>query len=137
MSKYGGTAGGTSWTGPYIPATVALIPGDLPQTLWNAEARVAGDFSPAVCLSKKDESHPGTVSIEGFFSGAPGAFEIDLQTSDTDADGMYQQEGLGITVANSQNAFRGEFMSVSANFARVNLKSLGNAVNITLRINYR
>lgn len=133
MSKYGGATGSTTYLGPYIPATQAIYPGDQ-VTPWNAEARVTGDASPAVCLAGVYENHPGTLSIEGFFSGAPGAFEIDLQTSDTDADGMYQSLGAGIVQVNANNAFRAEFLNVSARFARVLLLSLANGVNITLNI---
>lgn len=140
MPLYPGPANATAWSGPYTPPTQQIPIGDLPYVLFN-EVVVVGQSSIAVHLGKKDDSPAGTVSIEGFFTlagvpSAPGAFEIDFQTSDTDADGMYQQEGLGITAATAvAQSFRGEFNNVTANFGRVNLKSLANAtVKLTLRI---
>lgn len=137
LTSKGTVAGGTTWTGPYNPPTYALCAGDLPfSLLTSADALAANTASIAIAISKKDDSQQGTLSIEGVFSGAPGAFEIDLQTSDTDADGLYQQEGAGITTVNGQNAFRGEFLNVAANFARVIIKSLANNVTCTLRISH-
>lgn len=80
-----------------------------------------------------------TLSIEGFWSGAPGNFSIDLQTSDTDADGMYQIEGTELTQAaatvnTTANTFRAEFTNITAAFARAFLKTRANAVNLTLKI---
>lgn len=133
MSAYPGTTGSTTWVA-FIPPTQVLPIGDLPATLFNAETQVAGVASIAIGLGDKDEAFPGTLSVEFFFSGAPGAFELDLQTADTDADAFYQQEGLGMTTVNSFNAGRGEFLQVSANFARILIKALANAVKITARI---
>ena len=139
LNSLGTVANGTAYTGPYIPPTQQLSMGDPPYTLFTVLDEVPGQASIAVFLGKKDEGHAGSVSIEGFFDGAPGVFEIDFQTSDVDADGLYQQEGLAINALGSvaANSFRAEFLNVSANFARVFVKTLTNDVDVTLKISYR
>lgn len=133
MPQYPGVAGATAALS-YIPPTQALYPGDLPATLFNAEAGagLVGKASIALALAPP----PGlveqeTISISGFFSAAPGVFEIDLQTSDVDADGMYVSETTTITAVNANNAFRALF-TIKAKFFRVFVKTLPNAVNLTL-----
>ncbi|HEY2496544.1 MAG TPA: hypothetical protein VGK24_05705 [Candidatus Angelobacter sp.] len=134
MPNYPGAANSTvANTVPPLPQ--AIYVGDQ-QTVFNAEQPAVPQASISVALgSGPGEVGPKTLSVEGYFSGAPGAFEIDLMTSDTDADGMYQAEGAGITVVNAgSQAFRAEFTGVSANFARLLLKTRTNAVNLTARI---
>lgn len=137
MSVYPGTANATTTnTTPPLPA--ALYPGDQ-QTVFSAEQPVAGTASISVAFGVRPAGGPNTISVEGFWSGAPGNFEVDLQTADTDADGMYQIEGTGITQASTTvnttaNTFRAEFANVTANFGRLLLKSRANAVNLTARI---
>lgn len=139
MPNYPGAANATS-TNTTPPLPQAIYPAD--QTiLFNAEQPAAPpQASIAVALGEGPGIPAGkNISVEGFWSGAPGNFEIDLQTSDTDADGMYQLEGAGITQASAgvnlvANTFRQEFNNVSANFARVLLKSRANAVNLTVKI---
>src|SRR5437879_3810979 len=70
----------------------AIWPGDFAQ-VWNAEQPAPGSggasASQRVALGMK-EGGPGGFSVTGFFSGAPGSFEIDVQVSDVDADAQYQ-----------------------------------------------
>jgi len=137
MPSYPGTANATT-TNTTPPLPVALYPGDK-QLVFNAEQPAAGTASISVALGVRPAGGPNTVSVEGFWSGAPGNFEIDLQTADTDADGMYQIEGSGITQASvtvntTANTFRAEFANVTANFARLLLKTRANAVNLTAAI---
>lgn len=132
VTDVGGVAGGT--TAGFPPK--CIFPGDKSDNLFNAEQPVLGQVSDRVALGSVYENHPGTLSVEGFFSGAPGAYELDLQTADTDADALYGVEGTGITTILDVNAssFRGEFINVTARFARLFLKARANAVNITARI---
>jgi hypothetical protein len=133
MPNYPGPANSTT-TNTTPPLPQAIYVGDQ-QTVFNAEQLAVPQASIAVALGPgPGEVGPKTVSVEGFFSGAPGVYEIDLQTSDTDADAMYAQEGTGITTVSANNTFRAEFTGVSANFARLLLKSRANAVNLTARI---
>lgn len=137
MPSYPGPANATATnTNPPLPN--ALYPGDK-QAVFNIEQPVAGTASISVALAVRPAGGPNTVSVEGSWSGAPGNFEVDLQTADTDADGMYQIEGSGITQASTTvnataNTFRAEFINVTANFARLLLKTRANAVNLTASI---
>jgi hypothetical protein len=138
MPNYPGAVNATT-TNTVPPLPNALYFGDQKE-VFNAEQPAAPQASISVALGVGPAGGgPRTVSVEGLWSGAPGNFEVDLQTSDTDADGMYQLEGAGITQASAgvnttANTFRAEFANVSANFARLLLKSRTNAVNLTARI---
>jgi hypothetical protein len=137
MAVYPGAVNGTT-TNTVPPLPVALYPGDS-TLLFNAEQPAAGQSSISVNLAGMPENHPGTVAIEGFWSGAPGNFSLQPQTSDTDADGMYQSEGAAFTQAaatvnTAANTFRLEITTIAAKFFRVNLVSRANAVNLTLRV---
>ena|SRR5579864_1428954 len=141
MPLYPGTAGLFTRTLQTPPALYhgdrALLVGtlDVFTGLVTAEAFVAGNASISVALGGAVDNHPGTLSIEGFTSATAGVFELDLQTADTDADAYYQQEGLGITTQNAATfAFRGEFINVTALFARILFKTFPNAVNTVVRI---
>lgn len=135
MPAYPGPANGTApavnTAGVFPPFSIS--PGDVSNNLFNAEQPAPGTASDRVALHGVYEDFPGTLSVEGFFSGAPGAFEIDLQTADVDADAFYTQEGNGITAVSAGNGFHAEF-NVSARFARVFLKSRTNAVNLTVYV---
>ena len=133
MPNYPGTANATT-TNTTPPLPQALYPGDS-GLCFNAEQPAVPQASIAFALGSHGNDYTlQPVSVEGFFSGAPGAFEIDLQTSDTDADGMYASESTTITTVSTNNTFRAEFPSVKAKFARLLLKSRANAVNLTARI---
>jgi hypothetical protein len=77
--------------------------------------------------------YPTGFSVEISFSGAPGAFEVDVQTSDTDQDAFYSK-AAATTVANTGNVARIEMVSYWALFTRVNIPTLTNAVNVTVKI---
>src|SRR4029077_10206842 len=75
----------------------AIWPGDFAQ-VWNAEQPAPGSggasASQRVAVGTK-EGGPAGFAVTGFFSGAPGAFEIDVQVSDVDADAQYQTLNIG------------------------------------------
>jgi len=138
MGFYPGPANGTSWTGPYQPPTTALYSGDLPQTLISpadgAGAALAGKASAAVAIAPpRSLDMAQTISVSGFFDGAPGVFEIDLQTADVDADGMYVTEATTITAVNTNNAFH-QLFTVKGKFVRAFVKTLPNNVHLTLTV---
>lgn len=69
-------------------------------------------------------------SADGYFDGAPGAFEVDVQTSDTDVDTDYVTVANGNqTAVNANNSFHFEAQLNGAKFARLKLVSLANSVN--------
>ena len=116
----------------------AIWPGDFAQ-VWNAEQPTPGSggasASQRVALGGK-EGGPGGFSVTGFFSGAPGSFEVDVQVSDVDADTQYQSVANGniTTVDATNNTFHFDGATVLATFARLLLRSRTNAVNITADI---
>lgn len=116
----------------------AIWPGDFAQ-VWNAEQPAAGNggasASQRVALGAK-EGGPGGFSVTGFFSGAPGSFEIDVQVSDVDNDTQYQTCANGnITSVDTTNqSFHFDGSTVLATFVRLLMRSRTNAVNITADI---
>jgi len=94
-----------------------------------------GAASQRVALGLKDGG-PGGFSVTGFFSGAPGSFEIDVQVSDVDADTQYQTCANGnITTVDATNqTFHFDGSTVLATFVRLLLRSRTNAVNVTADI---
>jgi hypothetical protein len=116
----------------------AIWPGDFAQ-VWNAEQPAAGSggvsASQRVALGIK-EGGPGGFSVTGFFSGAPGSFEIDVQVSDVDSDAQYQTCANGnITSVDATNqSFHFDGSTVLATFVRLLMRTRTNAVNITADI---
>ena len=112
-----------------------LVPG-YPVKVWNAETPVPGpggaSASQQVNLGGRD-AYPGGFGVTGFFSGAPGAFEVDVQVSDFDVDVQYQTVANGniTTVDAVNNTFHFDGATVRAQFARLLLRSRANNVTIT------
>jgi hypothetical protein len=75
---------------------------------------------------------PIKVTFRCAFSGAPGVIALQLQTSDTDVDTDYVNEGAAISTVNASNVARGEFASVAAKFARLLATTVTNAVTATV-----
>ena|SRR5580765_4679395 len=113
----------------------SIGPGESLQ-LWNAEQPAIGAGGPSaserVALGWQIGAQAG-FSVTGFFSGAPGAFEIDVQVSDVDVDAQYQTCANGnITSVDATNqTFHFDGSSVSAQFVRLLMRSRANAVNVT------
>jgi hypothetical protein len=103
------------------------------------EAIIAGQSSIAVNLQPGFEGMPPPmVCVELHFDGAPGAFELDIQEADTDADAFYitpTNATYQITAVNAvtQNA-RADLSPTGGKFMRVFMKSLTNAVNCWVKI---
>ncbi len=138
MPIYPGPAGSNVFSGPYLPNSTALTPGDLPTTLIvpadGAGAALVGKASAAVALTPP----PGlveqqTISVSGFFDGAPGVFEIDWQEADVDADGQYVANATVINAVNANNAFHA-IITTKSKFGRAFVKTLPNNVHLTLTV---
>jgi hypothetical protein len=63
----------------------ALLFGDQ-ISLWNNENPVAGSPSERIAVTESRQGLQQFVRIQLHFSGQPGAFQVDIQTADTDAD---------------------------------------------------
>jgi autotransporter adhesin len=75
-------------------------------------------------------------AVDGKFSAAPGAFEVDIQVADIDADANYQtiSNGNVTTVDATNNTFHFDCTWVVAKFARVKLLTRTNAVGFVATI---
>ena len=121
---------------PYAGAGSAKLLNTNSQTfLWNAERVPTSTASLAVQLERqKSAFYPNGVSIEIAFSGNPGAFEVDIQTSDTDQDANYVTVNAVTANLNASNVARVERPDIYAKFIRAYLKTLTNNVNITVQV---
>jgi len=75
--------------------------------------------------------------VDGLFSAAPGAFEVDIQGAMVDADSEYSVVTSGAISAVDTNAplkFQGAFSLTGANFVRGKIITRTNAVGLILRI---
>ena len=124
-----------------MPAYNALVPppaaypGDKVM-LFNAESTATITTSQQVYLTSDIGTGVVECLIEGFFSGAPGTFEIDIQFAATDTDKAYITPALGgaITAANSNNYFSYKYDPTLGPFVRALMKTNGNTVNLTLSV---
>lgn len=116
-------------------ALYAIAPGDSIQ-VWNAEQPAPGNggVSASQQIAAVYAQGIGTgISFKGFFSGAPGVFEIDVQASDVDSDAQYQTlpNGNITTVDSTNNTFLFEDLNANHKFYRALMRSRTNAVNVT------
>jgi hypothetical protein len=101
--------------------------------LWQNETVPAGaatgSLSIAVQLERvRSVAYPWGFSVEVAFSGAPGAFEIDVMGADTDNANYYIKIG-SITAVNASNV--GRFDGIGSNitypkYVALYMKTLGN-----------
>ena len=116
----------------------AIYPGES-YPVWNAETPSPGNGTTAaserVAIGTQSGS-PAGFSVTGFFGGAPGTFEIDVQVSDVDSDTQYQTCANGnITSVDSTNeTFHFDGSNVLATFVRLLMRSRGNSVSVTADI---
>lgn len=98
-----------------------------------------GSLSRAFELQRVNQSfYPWGLSFEAWFSGAPGAFEIDIVGANNDigypTPGNYIVLGT-ITMVNSQNVGRWDMPSnMWPKFIAAYLKALTNPVTVTLQV---
>jgi len=77
------------------------------------------------------------ISVEIRFSGAPGAFNVQVQEADTDADAFYitpTNAAYTMTVVTAQNIARADLTTGAGKFIRVLLSSRTNAVAMTAKV---
>jgi hypothetical protein len=101
------------------------------------ETPAAPQASIAVQLQAQDGGPPPMVTVEGRFSGAPGAFNVQIQEADTDADAFYitpSNAAYTVTAVGTQNTFRVDLSPTGGKFVRVLLSTRGNAVAFTCKI---
>lgn len=109
----------------------SLLPGQQYYIL-NGTSITSGQSSAAVQIVRIPGTYyPWGVSIEISFSGDPGAFQIDVQTADTDSDTHYVTLASFTTGLNSSFFGRIEIDTFWAEYLRLNVVTLTNAVTVT------
>jgi hypothetical protein len=101
------------------------------------EQPAAPQASISVNLEGQMGDPPPMVTVEGRFSGAPGAFGVQIQEADTDADAFYITPAAAaytVTAVNANNVFRVDLSPTGGKFMRILLASRTNAVNFTAKI---
>ena len=102
-----------------------------------AEQPAAPQQSIAVALADADAHNNDNLSLEIFFTGAPGAFEVDLMEADTNIAIDYQIGSGGVaklTVVSANNTGRIDATNIVAKFVTCNLASRTNAVGIIAKL---
>jgi hypothetical protein len=99
-----------------------------------SQASAVGNASIAVQLGRIQDSYPFGASFEIAFSGAPGTFEIDIQTADTDVPGNFVTISSLTGGLNSSNVGRVELPNFWAKYVRVFVKTLTNNVTTSVLV---
>lgn len=105
--------------------------------LWSNETIGGEKASIAVELSRPTSMYyPWGASFELWFSGDPGAFEVDIQTADVDADSHYCTINSWINDASLNANFVGriELPNFWARYVRAYVESLTNNVTVSLLV---
>ncbi len=101
-------------------------------TVWNAETPAPPSNSASVGLRRNGQT-PMYLSAEVRFAAAPGAFSIELQVADTDADEYYVTKAT-LSAVTASHVGRIELSAFVARFARLRLVSRTNSVAVTAKI---
>ncbi len=117
-----------------------LTPGDT-FIVWNTDTPTAGTGTTAA--SQQVVLQPGRgdgvapFSVDAKFSGAPGAFEVDVQVAATDTDANYQTcSNCNVTTVDAtNNTFTVQVPGNMSKFVRLLMRTRTNSVSITARIN--
>jgi len=108
--------------------------------VWSAETPTPGagnnSASQQVALVAAIGRSGSPFSVDGKFSGAPGAFEVDVQVAATDSDTNYQTcSNCNVTTVDATNqTFHLDAVLVNAKYARLLMRSRTNSVTITATI---
>ena len=109
--------------------------------LWNNETVAAGASIGSLSVSFELERHnrsfyPWGLSVEVWFSEAPGTFEIDIMGANNDSLGHYVQIG-SIVAVNSSNVGRWDMATnIWPKYIAAYLKTLTNAVNVSAQASH-
>ena len=102
--------------------------------LFNNETVAVGGASIAVQLERiSHSSYPWGTSFQVKFAANPGAFEVDIQIADTDADSDYISVAQ-IAAANATFVGRYDMTNLFPRFVRARVVSLTNAVGVTVLV---
>jgi hypothetical protein len=118
------------------PGQAALIRQGTQSYLFLNDTVFVGESSVAYQIERNPGIfYPWGMSFDIAFSGAPGAFEIDVQTSDIDQDSHYVTIASITTGAlNAGNVGRIELPNFWARFTRVKVVSFANYATVTVTV---
>ena len=104
--------------------------------VFDAETPAPPQASAQAALASAFDNTAPSISVEISFSGDPGAFEIDIQDADTDADKFYQTIPAGgvISAVSANFTARTELVPIKGRFVRLKLVTRTNAVALTAKI---
>ena len=133
--------GDSVWLFGLVPAANA---GGADDALIKGEQPAAPQASIPVCIVEPDGSGPAPmICIEiSFYStgtltpAAPGAFNIQIQEADTDADAFYitpAAPAYTVTAVNANNKARVDLNPTGGKFLRALISSRGNAVDCVIK----
>src|SRR5262249_17113522 len=112
-------------------------------TLFNAEQPAAGATSASASIVVGLTHGPGEqantpFSVDGVFSGAPQAFEVDVMVAEAITPFINFQTVAGgniTTVDATNNTFHLDVPNVTAKFMLAMIRTRTNAVNLTMTVN--
>lgn len=121
----------------YGSATPATMTPGWPSTVWNDEnvpTTGAAQYSVPVSM-KRQANMPNCLSVELAFAANPGAFSVEVQFADTDADKYYVTRPPAFASGLSAG-FTGriEYTNIVAKLARLKMVTLTNAVKVTAKM---
>jgi hypothetical protein len=106
-------------------------------TLWQVETPTPGSGTTAASqqVAPTPTSSGTPLSIDGKFSGAPGAFEVDVQVAGADSDTSYQTcANCNITTVDAtNNTFHLDYGG-TAKYLRLLMRTRTNSVSITATV---
>jgi hypothetical protein len=125
----------------YQNAQAVLLRQNQQRFLFQQEQVSAGRASTALQLERVNRSfYPWGVSFQVAFTDVngnpanPGTFEVDIQTSDIDQDAQYCTLNSVTGPLNAGYAARQELVNFWAKYVRAYVKTLTNAVYVTLLV---
>lgn len=113
-----------------IPISDQNVAGETPGV---PQASIAAAIQPTASFQAAQPA----ISVEIRFAGVPGAFNVQVQEADTDADAFYitpSNLAYTMTVVNSQNIARADLTTGAGKFIRILLSSRTNAVAMTAKV---
>lgn len=115
----------------YGSATPITLEAGRPASVWKNETLTlpANAKSQAVFM-RRQANMPNCLSVEIQFSAAPGAFGIDLEVADTDADAFYVMK-QSVSALGSGLVARLEVTNLVAKFARLRMVTRTNSVAVS------
>jgi hypothetical protein len=120
----------------FTPPFLSIAPGEVVK-VWNAETPSPGvggaSASQQLALLRLQTQSGTPFNVSGYFSGAPGTFEIDVQVSNDDVDTHYQTVSGGIinSVDSTNQTFNLQGVQLDTPFVRLLMRTRTNSVTVT------